>query len=96
MKMRTTDAIYRLLLHDRTLSVPEIEEKLSKLGFPSVTRFCLYSLRTKLLHILKLLEEVDAIEPNLSVPLPRELRLKRRKTHYKLDKHWATRSRSTR
>ena len=79
MRMRTIDAIYHLILHDQHISSAEIESRLIELGFEMPSLLLISSTKSKVLHLLKLLENAGVIDPGLSVPLPRELRRKGRR-----------------
>ena len=74
MRMTSLDVIRLLLLEDRQLTTAEIGDKLVELDFPVPSTLLLSDTRSKFLHILQQLESVGAIEPDLSVRLPRELR----------------------
>ena len=75
MRMTSLDVIKLLLLEDRQLTTAEIGDKLVELDLPVPSNLLLLSeTRIKFLQVLRLLESVGAIEPGLSVRLPRELR----------------------
>jgi len=82
--MRVTDAITYLVLSDSSISTEQVESRLAELDFEVPTTFCVSSIRTRVVHLLKLMEDVGAVEPGLSVPLPDELRPKRRLKRHKL------------
>lgn len=77
MRMRTIDANQHLLLHNRSLSTAELEVRLGELGFCVPTPFCLSQLRSRFLSTLKFLQQVGAVDPDLRIPLPPELRPKK-------------------
>ena len=54
------------------------ETSLTQLGLELPSSFLLSETRIKFLQVLRLLESVGAIDPDLRVPLPAELRRKQR------------------
>ena len=73
MRMTSLDVIRLLLLEDRQLSTAEIGEKLIAWDLPVPTTLLLSDTRSKFLQVLRLLEYVGAIEPDLCIPFPHKL-----------------------